>query len=78
MTRTTNTGVMLEDKRKRYGITCPHCGKALYACKSVLHELGVADGGRGNCPGCGGIIRLIFNEETQSMRAEKWEKGGKP
>lgn len=63
----------MEDTRKRYEITCPHCGKVQYACKSLFHELGVADGGYGRCLNCEEAMRLIFNEEIQAMRTEKWE-----
>ncbi len=60
------------DKRKRYEIICPYCGKVQYACKSILHEMGVEDGGYGKCLDCGERMRLIFSEESQDMKAEKW------
>ena len=41
----------MEDKRKRYEIICPHCGKVQYACKSIFHEWGVEDGGTWNMLG---------------------------
>lgn len=63
----------MENKRKRYEIICPHCGKVQYACKSIFHEWGVEDGGHGTCLECKGIMRLIFSEESQTMKAEKWE-----
>lgn len=31
----------MEDKRKRYQIICPYCGKVQYACKSILQEMGL-------------------------------------
>lgn len=61
----------MEDKR--YKITCPYCGKVQYACKSVFHEMGIADGGHGTCCECKKPMHLIFNEELQSMKAEIWE-----
>lgn len=62
----------VEDTRKRYKIVCPYCGKVQYACKSIFHEWGMADGGHGTCLECKESMRLIFNEEEQAMRAEKW------
>lgn len=61
----------MEDTRKRYEITCPHCGKIQYACKSILHEWGIAEGGHGTCLECKGLMRLILHEKEQIMRAEK-------
>lgn len=63
----------MEDTRKRYKITCPNCGKVQYACKSIFHELGIANGGRGRCLNCKEAMSLIFDEKNQEMRAEKWE-----
>ena len=63
----------MEDTRKRYEITCPYCGKVQYACKSIFHVWGIADGGHGICLECKGFMRLIFNEKEQAMKAEKWE-----
>lgn len=70
----------MRDTRKRYEIICPYCGKVQYACKSIAQEEGIADWGSGTCLECRGFMRLIFDEGTQSMRAEKWEdsQGGKP
>lgn len=63
----------MRDTRKRYEIICPYCGKVQYACKSIAQEEGIADWGSGTCLGCKGSMHLIFNEDAQSMRAEKWE-----
>ena len=63
----------MDDERKRYEITCPYCGKVQYACKSILHEMGIEDGGRGKCLSCGGAMCLIFNEELQEMKADRWQ-----
>ncbi|MCX4351740.1 MAG: hypothetical protein OSJ60_08885 [Lachnospiraceae bacterium] len=60
-------------KEKRYKIICPYCGRTQYACKSIFHEMGVADGGHGTCLECKEHMRLIFNEKEQLMKAEKWE-----
>lgn len=62
----------MSDARKRYEITCPYCGKVQYACKSIFHEWGIADGGHGTCLECKEFMRLIFNEKEQVMKAEKW------
>ena len=63
--------IRMEDTRKRYEITCPYCGKLQYACKSIFHEMGIEDGGRGTCLECKKVMRLIFCNEKQEMRAEK-------
>lgn len=63
----------LEDKRKRYEIACPYCGKIQYACKSIAHELGILNAGHGTCLNCKKLMRLILDEESQSMRAKVWE-----
>ena len=67
----------MEDARKRYQIICPYCGKTQYACKSIFHEMGMENGGRGICLECGKAMRLIFNQEVQEMKAEKWENPDK-
>lgn len=64
----------MKDNRKRYKIICPYCGKVQYACKSIAHEMGMSDIGHGTCLSCKGFMRLIFNEETQEMKAKQWEK----
>lgn len=66
-----------KDKRKRYDIICPYCGKVQYACKSLAHEWGIADAGHGNCLKCGGFMKLLYNQENDSMTAEEWEIRGK-
>lgn len=60
-----------EDDRKRYEITCPHCGNVQYACKSILHELGISKGGYGSCWECGKRMRLVFDYESDTMTAQK-------
>lgn len=35
--------------------------------------MGIANGGYGRCLDCGEAMRLIFDEEIQAMRAEKWD-----
>ena len=62
------------DMSKRYEIICPYCGKVQYACKSIFHEWGVADGGHGCCLGCRKAMRLVFSERLQAMKAERWEE----
>lgn len=64
---------MEEDKRKRYQINCPYCGKAQYACKSMLHEMRYYEAGRGTCMNCKGFMKLICNPESDTMTAEEWE-----
>ena len=63
----------MEDSRKRYKITCPHCGKVQYACKSIAHEMGIYDMGTGSCLECGERMRLLYIPETDTMKTVKWE-----
>lgn len=64
---------MEQDSRKRYKITCPHCGRVQYACKSIFHEMGIYDAGRGGCLECKEPMKLIYNPEADTMQADKWE-----
>lgn len=68
---------MGEDKRKRYQIICPYCGKLQYAEKSIFHELGMSEAGHGVCLKCIGAMRLVFHEQTDTMTAEKWKSAKK-
>lgn len=63
----------VEDNRKRYKIICPYCGKVQYACKSIMHEWGIEDAGHGGCLDCKGFMKLLYNAESDTMTAEKWE-----
>ncbi len=63
----------VKDNRKRYKIICPYCGKVQYACKSIMHELGIEDAGHGGCLECKGFMKLLYNAESDTMTAEKWE-----
>lgn len=63
----------MEDKRKRYKITCPYCQKVQYACKSILHEMGMYDCGHGTCLDCKATMRLVYNGKTDTMTAKVWE-----
>ncbi len=60
-------------KNKRYEIICPYCGKVQYACLSILHTWGIADGGRGKCLGCKKIMTLVFDYEAGTMIAQMAE-----
>ena len=62
-----------KDNRKRYKVICPYCGKVQYACKSIMHDLGIEDAGHANCIECKGFMRLIFVKKADKMTAEKWE-----
>lgn len=64
---------MADNKRKRYEIICPYCGKVQYACKSIAHEMGLSDLGSGTCLGCKGLMKLIYEPETDTMKAWTWE-----
>ena len=61
------------DVNKRYEITCPYCGKVQYACLSILHTWGVADGGQGACSKCKKAMTLVFNYEAEIMTAKAAE-----
>lgn len=63
----------MEDNRKRYKINCPICGKVQYACKSLGQELGMPDMGHGTCLSCKCLMRLTYEQETDTMTAKKWE-----
>lgn len=62
-----------EEDEERYEITCPHCGNVQYACKSILHELGISKGGYGSCLKCNKPMKLVFDYESETMTAQKWE-----
>ncbi len=64
---------MAENKRKRYQIICPYCGKVQYACKSMLHEMGYNEAGHGTCMECKGFMKLIYNPKSDTMTAKEWE-----
>ena len=61
------------DNRKRYKITCPHCGKIQYACKSIAHEMGIYNLGMGSCLECKNIMRLQYIPKTDTMEATRRE-----
>ena len=63
----------MEDNRKRYEITCPHCGKIQYVCKSIAHEMGIYNLGRGSCLECKNIMRLQYDPKADTMEAIRWE-----
>lgn len=67
------TGDVIDIKR-RYKIICPHCGKVQYACLSILHTCGVADGGRGTCLNCKKNMTLVFDYDSEMMTAKTAEK----
>lgn len=64
------------DTRKRYKVICPHCGKVQYCCKSILHEMGVENGGYGRCLECGNHMRLIFEGKKKKNEGGKMEGSG--
>lgn len=61
------------DINKRYEIICPYCGKVQYACLSILHTWGIADGGRGNCSDCKKTMTLVFDYDAETMTAKTAE-----
>lgn len=62
-------GAVMEDNRPRYPAVCPNCYKKIYVCKSIGQELGMSDFGAGKCIYCDTLLRLIFDEENQNMKA---------
>lgn len=62
-----------EDDRKRYEITCPHCGEIQYACKSIGQSIGLALFGFGICLKCNKSMNLIYDKSNDTMRTEKIE-----
>ena len=59
------------DVNKRYEITCRYCGKVQYACLSILHTWGIAEGGRGKCQNCKKIMTLVFDYDAEEMTAKE-------
>lgn len=59
----------MKDNRPRYPAVCPVCNEKLYVCKSIGQELGMSDFGAGKCIHCETWLKLIFDEENQSMTA---------
>jgi predicted nucleic-acid-binding Zn-ribbon protein len=65
----------MEDKRPRYEIVCPKCGKVQYACKSILQEgFGMDEFGAGTCIECGLFMSLKFDRETETMTASEMQR----
>ena len=60
-----------DDDRKRYEITCPHCGEVQYVCKSIGQSIGLALFGFGICLDCNKAMNLIYDESNDIMRTEK-------
>lgn len=64
----------MKDERPRYKVQCPHCGKVMYVCKSIGHEIGVLDFGGGTCLECKTRLNFKFNNLTDEMIATDWEE----
>lgn len=65
---------MPKDNRPRYECKCPECGKQLWVCKSIFHEMGLNDQGSGFCLHCGAFLRFTFEPETQIMTPAKYSR----
>ena len=52
---------------KRYDITCPACGHKMAVHKSILHEMGYAEYGRGCCLNCDTNMNLIYDRKKQTQ-----------
>lgn len=61
------------DTSKRHKVICPYCGKVQYACLSILHTWGIANGGRGTCLSCKKTMTLEFDYEAETMTAKTAE-----
>lgn len=71
--------MVTSDNRPRYKGVCPVCGKVMWICKSWAMEMGI-NIGAGTCAGCGTLIHMTLNAETQEMDLERYEDyipGGK-
>ena len=44
-----------------------------YACLSIAHTCGIADGGRGICLECKKVMTLVFDYEAEAMTAKAKE-----
>lgn len=61
-----------DNLQKRYEITCPKCGKILYAERSIFHLLGMTDLGSGSCTDCHTLMRIKYDHDAQTMTAENY------
>lgn len=59
---------------KLYKVECCNCKKTIYATKSIFHEMGMFDLGKGKCCHCNTDLKLIYNPETDSMTAKLYHK----
>jgi hypothetical protein len=63
----------LPDNRPRYPGICPHCGKELDICLSILQQdFGNYDLGFGSCIYCQKSLHLTFDPENKRFITEPW------
>lgn len=61
------------DKRKRYHIKCPKCGRELYVCRSIAQEMGMSSLGHGSCLNCHTFLHIEYKAGDDVMIAELWD-----
>lgn len=61
------------DKRKRYPIKCPKCGRELYVCRSIAQEMGMSSLGHGSCLNCHTFLHIEYKAGDDVMIAELWD-----
>lgn len=62
---------MEKNKIKWYPIVCPYCGETQHSCKSIFHEMGYYELGRGTCIKCEKGMEIIYNPTTDTLIAKK-------
>lgn len=60
-------------EEKRYPAECNVCGCQFEATKSIFHDMGIMDLGRGICPGCKTALNLTFDSKNQRMVSKTWK-----
>lgn len=58
---------------KRYKVICCNCNKEIYVTKSIFHDMGMFDLGRGRCLHCNTSLQLIYNPETDTMKSRLFD-----
>lgn len=62
------------NKERRYEAICCKCNSRFYATKSILQEMGVAEGGTGRCINCNALLNLTYDENEECMKTMDWQQ----
>lgn len=60
--------------KTHYDIECPYCQAELGCRPSILHRMGLDDLGAGDCPECGRLFAIHYDEQHDSMTANAIEE----